>query len=147
VGTNKAGGALSFTAGAATGTGTAGTVSITAGASGAGATGNGAAITVTAGSATSTNGSGGNVTIKPGAKTGSGTTGSIRLQDSAAAIKFEVNTTGIAFFAATPAARQTYTVTNPAPDRSFDTTTITLQNLAEVVGTIIADMQSFGLMA
>jgi hypothetical protein len=45
-----------------------------------------------------------------------------------------------------PAAARTsaYTVTNPATRRSYDTTTVTLSQLAEVVGTIIADQQTFG---
>ena len=38
-----------------------------------------------------------------------------------------------------------WTVTNPVVDRAFDTTTVTLQNLAEVVGTLVADLQTFGV--
>ena len=37
-----------------------------------------------------------------------------------------------------------WTVTNPVTDRAYDTATVTLQNLAEVVGTIIADIQLLG---
>lgn len=33
-----------------------------------------------------------------------------------------------------------YTVTNPVERRSFDTTTVTTQQLAEVVGTILSDL-------
>jgi len=145
--TNGDGGAAGIATGTGAGTGNGGLLSILAGDSGSGSTGDGASITVTAGIAASINGNGGSITIKPGSKTGSGTVGSVKLQDSAAAIKFEVNTVGIGFFASTPVARQTYTVTNPVTDRSFDTTTITTQNLAQVVGTIIADLQAYGLMA
>lgn len=38
-----------------------------------------------------------------------------------------------------------YTVTNPTDRRSYDTTTITLAQLAEVVGTIIADHKTWNL--
>lgn len=38
-----------------------------------------------------------------------------------------------------------YTVTNPVVRRTFDTTTVTLQQLAEVVGTIIGDDQATNL--
>ncbi len=37
-----------------------------------------------------------------------------------------------------------YTITNANTRRSFDTTTVSLSQLAEVVGTIVADQQSFG---
>jgi len=39
-----------------------------------------------------------------------------------------------------------YTITNPVSNRSFDTTTVTLAQLAQVVGTLLADMQGFGLV-
>ena len=52
----------------------------------------------------------------------------------------------VGFFGAGPAARvSAYTVTNPVTRKSFDTTTVTLQQLAEVVGTIIADHKTYGL--
>lgn len=51
-------------------------------------------------------------------------------------------------FGATPVAQPAaYVVTNPVDRRSFDTTTITLPQLAEVVGTLIADDQAFGWKA
>ena len=40
-----------------------------------------------------------------------------------------------------------YTVTNPVNTRAFDTTTVTLQTLAEVVGEIIGDLQANGMFA
>ena len=44
---------------------------------------------------------------------------------------------------AVPAA---YTITNPVSRRSFDTTTVTLPQLAEVVGTLIQDLINYGLL-
>ena len=52
----------------------------------------------------------------------------------------------LGFYGVTPVARPAaYTVTNPVTRRSYDTTTVTLQQLAEVVGTMIGDEQSQGL--
>lgn len=39
-----------------------------------------------------------------------------------------------------------YTITNPISNRSFDTTTVTTQQLAQVVGTILSDMKGYGLL-
>ena len=144
ISTNGTGGLLGLQTGSGTGTGDGGQFIVITGDSGGGATGDGGAITVTAGAATSTAGNGGSITLKPGVTVG-GAVGLINLQDSAGANKIQINSTGIGFFAVTPAAQPTYTVTFPVTDRSFDTTTITLQNLAEVVGTIIADLQTYGL--
>jgi len=75
-----------------------------------------------------------------------GTDGSVRLQDSTLTNKFVINATGVGFFNVTPAARPSaYTVTNPVSNRSFDTTTVTTQQLAQVVGTMIADFKLYGL--
>ena len=53
---------------------------------------------------------------------------------------FEHTATTLGFFGTTPGARgAAYSVTNPVDRRSFDTTTVTLAQLAEVVGTMIAD--------
>lgn len=38
-------------------------------------------------------------------------------------------------------AMKSYTVTNPVERRSFDTTTVTVSQLAEVLSTVIADLQ------
>lgn len=54
----------------------------------------------------------------------------------------------LGLYGATPVAQAAaYTVTNPVTRRSFDTTTVTLQQLAEVVGTILGDDQNVGLRA
>lgn len=79
--------------------------------------------------------------------TGKGTGGS-RLQDGAGANKIRVNTTGIGFFNNTPVARQTYGApTGTATRTTFDTTTVTTQQLAERVKALIDDLRSYGLMA
>ncbi len=43
--------------------------------------------------------------------------------------------------------RQTYTVTHPTTNRSLDVTGATLAQLAQVLGTVIADIQTMGLYA
>jgi hypothetical protein len=53
----------------------------------------------------------------------------------------------LGFYGATPVARQTYTPTNVTTDRSFDANATTLDELADVVGTLIADLQAVGLAA
>lgn len=61
---------------------------------------------------------------------------------------FEHTGSTLGFYGTAPAAQPAaYTVTNPVARRSFDTTSVTLQELAEVVGTIIGDLQSLGLVA
>lgn len=62
------------------------------------------------------------------------------VSDTNAAIGLGISGGRLGFYGATPVVRPAaYTVTNPASRRSFDTTTVTLSQLAEVVGTIIAD--------
>lgn len=50
--------------------------------------------------------------------------------------------TGMSLILGTP---QTYTPTNVTPDRSFDADATTTAELADVVGTLIADLQAAGL--
>ena len=45
------------------------------------------------------------------------------------------------------AATQTYTISNPGTDRAYDVTALTLNELATVVGTLIADLQAKGLLS
>lgn len=53
----------------------------------------------------------------------------------------------IGFFGTTPQARPAdYTVTNHTADRSWDESTVSLRELARAVGTILADLQTFGLL-
>lgn len=80
-----------------------------------------------------------------GANTSTGTN-AILIENSASTAMFRVtNANEIGVFNTTPAGQTAaYTVTNPVTRRTFDTTTVTLQQLAEVVGTGIVDEQSFG---
>jgi hypothetical protein len=75
-----------------------------------------------------------------------GAAGSISLRPDGANIKFKVNTTGVGFNNATPIARPTYTVTNPTTDRALNVTADTLAQGLAVLGTLIADLQSYGLL-
>lgn len=53
----------------------------------------------------------------------------------------------IGFFAATPVVRvAAYTVSNVTPDRSYNADATTVPELADIVGTLIADLQSYGLL-
>jgi hypothetical protein len=53
----------------------------------------------------------------------------------------------IGFFGVAPAARAAaYTPSNVSADRSFDADTVAIAELADVVGTLIADLQSYGLL-
>lgn len=67
-------------------------------------------------------------------------------QDDAAlggvGMKVNVASGGASFIPAAPVENTTvYTITNPVANRAFDTTTVTLPQLAQVVGTMIADEQ------
>lgn len=53
----------------------------------------------------------------------------------------------IGFFGVAPAARAAaYTPTNVTTDRSYDADTVLVAELADVVGTLIADLQTYGLL-
>lgn len=53
----------------------------------------------------------------------------------------------IGFFGVAPVARAAaYTPTNVTPDRSYDADTVVIAELADVVGTLIADLQAYGLL-
>ena len=53
----------------------------------------------------------------------------------------------IGFFGTAPAAQAAaYTASNVTTDRSFDADTVAVAELADVVGTLITDLQSYGLL-
>lgn len=53
----------------------------------------------------------------------------------------------VGFFGVAPAARPSaYTPSNVTPDRSYDADTVAVAELADIVGTLIADLQSLGLL-
>lgn len=60
---------------------------------------------------------------------------------------FAYNATQMGFFGASPASRQTYTASNVTTDRSYDADAVLIAELADVVGTLIADLRSLGLVA
>lgn len=53
----------------------------------------------------------------------------------------------VGFNGQTPSARQTYTVTNLTTDRSYNANATTVAELADVLGTLIADLRTIGLLA
>ena len=53
--------------------------------------------------------------------------------------------TGIGMFGVSPVGQSAaYTPTNVTPDRAFDADTVAVAELADVVGTLIADLQALG---
>lgn len=129
-GAGAAGGAIFVRGGAGTGATDAGGVASLLGGPGGG----GAAI-------------GGDVNIDGGV---AATAGDINIgETSAAAINIGGALGATLGFFGTAATGQSaaYTPTNVTPDRSFDADSTTLDEIADVVGTIIADLQAFGLFS
>ncbi len=80
-----------------------------------------------------------------GLSTGDAGSAWLRLMSSAT-VRIEIDDTGIGFFNTTPAARTAaYTPTNVTPDRSFDCDAVAVAELADVVATMIVDLQTYGL--
>lgn len=108
-------------------------------------------LTIGAAGKASGTGSGADLILRGGRFSTSGTGGAVRIQynpdDASPVTRFEANSTGIGFFAATPVAQPSaYTPTNVTPDRAFDADTVAVAELADVVGTLIADLQAYGLL-
>lgn len=76
---------------------------------------------------------------------------SISVYDGAQRMGIEIESSGtaakIGFFGhATAAQPAAYTPSNVTPDRSFDADTVLVAELADVVGTLIADLQTMGIV-
>ena len=62
-------------------------------------------------------------------------------------LRLAKSTGRLGFFGATPVVRvSAYTPSNVTTDRSYDADTVVVAELADVVGTLIADLQSYGLL-
>lgn len=61
-------------------------------------------------------------------------------------LMFTFNDSQMGFFGAAPASRQTYSVSNVTPDRTYDAASTTTAELGDVVGTVIADLQAQGIL-
>lgn len=90
-------------------------------------------------------GAGGALTLI-GGDSGAGT---ISLLANGSLSRFVVNNTGIGFFGTAPTARSTgwTAFTNGASRKTCDTTTVTLPQLAELVGTLQAELVAKGFLA
>lgn len=67
----------------------------------------------------------------------------LALGDGSIGVRLDANTMGV--FGVTPVARTAaYTPTNVSADRSYDANSTTVDELADVLGTVIADLQSYG---
>lgn len=120
----------------------------------------GGATDTTGGFTLATDKNGGDLELRSGISTGTGYSavklrapilGSTGTTDRTPTTLFEVNgsVTGgaIGFFGVTPVGKPSaYTVTNPTTDRSYDCNATTLDELADVVGTLIADLKLYGLL-
>jgi hypothetical protein len=61
--------------------------------------------------------------------------------------KFRHNGSTLGFYGATPVAKSSaYTPSNVTTDRSYDANATTLDEVADVLGTLIADLQNVGLI-
>lgn len=59
----------------------------------------------------------------------------------------QINGDALAFFEGAPAAQAAaYTPTNVTPDRAYDADTVVIAELADIVGTLIADLQAYNLL-
>lgn len=54
--------------------------------------------------------------------------------------------TTVGFYGATPVTQQTYTISNVTTDRSYDANATTVDELADTLGTLIADLRAVGLV-
>lgn len=150
-------------------TGRGGRIIATAGTGGS-ASGNGGSVSFTAGSADSggTVGNGGDVIFTAGVKNGAGSDGSIffgtygsgrtqinvdegnyaildatSISSSDKIFTFPNQSGTLALIPASPAS---YTVSNVSTDRSYDAIATSINELANVLGTLIADLRAIGLI-
>ncbi len=95
-----------------------------------------------------TGGAGGDVNIRGGAGTGAAADGDVTIGDlNTANIAIGAGGTLIGFYGATPVAQSAaYTVTNLTTDRTYDANSTTLNEIADVLGTLISDLQTVGLI-
>lgn len=64
-----------------------------------------------------------------------------------AAFQLDGSTKKIGFFGSAPVAKPSgYTISNVAADRTFDANSTTLDEVADVLGTLIADLKALGLI-
>ena len=64
------------------------------------------------------------------------------------ATEFLIQSTKIGFFNTAPVVKSSaYTPTNVTTDRAYDANATTLDEVADVLGTLIADLQAYGLIA
>ncbi len=142
-------------AGAAGTAGTGGTISLS-GAKGGGGTGGflagiGGSALLRGGAGGDDGGGGGNagggVAVSGGAGSGAGADGSVDIgTTNTSAVNIGASADTIGFYGTTAVVRPAaYTITNPVSRRAYDTTTVTLPELAEVVGTLLQDDIDNGL--
>lgn len=152
------GGTFFNTAGDGGATGAGGDFEARAGLGGA-TSGKGGDAFVAAGSAQGGTSNGGIVYLVPGNKTGAGTVGHVKITDAASTLNAVLDTSLIATsdktytlpntsgtFMLIPASPADYTVTNVTTDRTYNANATTTDELADVLGTLIADLQALGLI-
>lgn len=121
------------------------------GADGSSTAGAGGPLFLLGGSAGATGGGtgadGGSVTIRGGAGS-NGTNGDVVIGDTNTEnVAIGASGNSIGFYGATPVTQSAaYTPTNVSTDRSYNADSTTLEELADVVGTMISDLQALGLL-
>lgn len=104
-------------------------------------TGKGGSVDIVGGAGVGTTQDGGDINIYAGAKTAGGNEGAVYVAAS--------SNNRLSFFNKTPAVARVaaYSPSSVTTDRSFDANSTTLDELADVLGTLITDLQSYGLLA
>lgn len=106
-------------------------------------TGNGGAVSMTGGTGTGL-ANGGAVTLNGGIGLAAGAT---NLATTRGALNLSRSGGTVGFFGVTATTRSSaYTPTNVTADRSYDANSTTIDELADVLGTLIADLQLLGLI-
>lgn len=111
--------------------------------------GTGTGLTLRGGDSSGSGAAGGNVVVRagvPGAM--GGVAGSIFFYETDGTTEIlKMDNTGAGWFGATPVGRSSaYTPTNVTTDRSYDANATTTDELADVLGTLIADLQATGII-
>ena len=59
---------------------------------------------------------------------------------------FECTDTTVGFFDSSSSSQPTYNITNVTPDRAYNANSTTVAELADVLGTVVADLRAYGLV-
>lgn len=90
---------------------------------------------------------GGTLFLDAGTATALGTDGSVKVRDGGGNTVFEADSVGFGLYGTTPVAQSpSYTITNVTTDRAYDADATSVDEIADVLGTLIADLQLTGII-